>query len=236
MPKFFVISDVHSFYTPMKEALDAAGFDPDDEDHWLISCGDNFDRGSESVEVLRYLRRLQRKILIKGNHELLLEEYCSRGYPEPHDYHNGTVYTVNQLGHGDFFSERADYAWNRVRSLIKDMRFFYETQHYIFVHSWIPDGAEWRDAGEQEWNQAVWLNPFEQAHRDRGRNIGKTIVHGHWHASAGWAGREGTPEFGEGACFEPFYGEGHIAIDACTVHTHKVNCLVLEDEWLAQSQ
>ena len=71
MPKFFVISDVHSFYTPMKEALDAAGFDPDDEDHWLISCGDNFDRGSESVEVLRYLRRLQRKILIKGNHELL---------------------------------------------------------------------------------------------------------------------------------------------------------------------
>lgn len=38
MPKFFVISDVHSFYTPMKEALDAAGFDPDDEDHWLISA------------------------------------------------------------------------------------------------------------------------------------------------------------------------------------------------------
>ena len=236
MPKFFVISDVHSFYTPMKEALDAAGFNPDDENHWLISCGDNFDRGNKSVEVLRYLRQLQRKILIKGNHEWLLEECCSRGYPELHDYSNGTVKTIKQLGHGDLFEARADYAWNRVRSLIKDMCFFYETQKYIFCHSWIPDGTEWRYASEREWNQAMWLNPFERAVRDRNRGLNKVIVHGHWHASAGWAGREGTPEFGEGACFEPFYGEGHIAIDACTAHTHKVNCLVLEDGWVAQSQ
>lgn len=231
MPKFFVISDVHSFYTPMKEAIDNAGFDPNNENHWLITCGDNFDRGDESVEVLHYLRQLPRKILIKGNHEELLEECYARGYPELHDYGNGTVKTIKQLGYGDSFEEKVDYTWNRVRTMIKDMPFFFETQQYIFTHSWIPSGPDWRQADEAAWHRAIWENPFQCAACDCTCTLEKTIVHGHWHASAGWAAREGKPEFGEGACFDPFYGKGHIAIDACTAHTNKVNCLVLEDEW-----
>ena len=47
MPKFFVISDVHGFYNEMREALDEAGFDPNNENHLLISCGDNWDRGPQ---------------------------------------------------------------------------------------------------------------------------------------------------------------------------------------------
>lgn len=59
----------------------------------------------------------------------------------------------------------------------------------------------------------------------------KTIVCGHWHASYGHAKIDGTcSEFGEDADFSPYYGKGIIALDACTVHSRKVNCIVLEDD------
>jgi hypothetical protein len=38
--KYFVIADPHGFYDEMIKALDEAGFDKDNEDHWLVSCGD----------------------------------------------------------------------------------------------------------------------------------------------------------------------------------------------------
>ena len=96
--KLFCVSDVHSFYTPLKKALDEAGFEKDNPSHYLVSCGDAFDRGSESEEVLHFLMSLERKILVKGNHDSLLEELCMREFPYNHDISNGTVRTVNSLG------------------------------------------------------------------------------------------------------------------------------------------
>ena len=94
MPKLFCVSDIHSFYTPMKKALDEAGFDPNNKDHILISCGDLFDRGPDSEELFLYIMSLPNKILIKGNHDILLEELCTRGFPYSNDKSNGTVRTV----------------------------------------------------------------------------------------------------------------------------------------------
>ena len=62
MPKLFCMSDLHSFYTPMKKALDEAGFDPNNEDHWLIVCGDAFDRGPDSCKMYDFLMKLERKV------------------------------------------------------------------------------------------------------------------------------------------------------------------------------
>ena len=77
MPKFFVCSDIHSYLTPLKRALNEVGFDPDNTDHWLVVCGDTFDRGDESYELLKYLMRLERKILSyntpQGGHRDYLE-------------------------------------------------------------------------------------------------------------------------------------------------------------------
>ena len=36
MPKFFCISDIHSFYDPMLDALSDAGYDPSNPEHWLV--------------------------------------------------------------------------------------------------------------------------------------------------------------------------------------------------------
>ena len=65
MPKLFCVSDIHGFYDEFKSALDTAGFDTDNPEHWLISCGDHFDRGSQPKEVLRFLNSLERKVLIR---------------------------------------------------------------------------------------------------------------------------------------------------------------------------
>lgn len=251
MPKFFVCSDIHSFYTPLKKALDSAGFDVNNPDHWLISCGDAFDRGYESEEVLHFLMSLERKILVKGNHDLLLDDLCMREFPYNHDFSNGTTRTVNDIGgagEGYAFDKCCENTWNRTAAYRASLVNYFETENYIFVHSWIPviskDGfpvhytrgrrfkfnPDWRNASQHEWDAAMWGNPFDMA--DRGFMPDKTIVFGHWHCSTGWAKAEGRSEFDYDAKFDPYYGDGFIAIDACTAYNGKCNVIVLEDEFL----
>lgn len=248
MPKLFVTSDIHSYYDELIAALNDAGFDKNNEDHYLVVCGDCFDRGPDSVKVWRYLRDLPRKILIKGNHEQLILDCCERGYPGQHDISNGTAKTIFHLGYGNEFEDMCKYTLEKIRPFIDDMVNYFETKNYIFVHSWIPlinkDGLpahytygrkfefnpDWRNANQAEWDEATWGNPFAMV--ERGLMPDKIIVFGHWHCSTGWAKAEGRGEFGDDAKFDPYYGDGFIAVDACTAHSHKCNVVVLEDEFL----
>ena len=102
MAKFFVCSDIHSFYTPLKKALDEKGFDPNNEEHWLIVCGDMFDRGDESLDVFHFVVGLDRKIIVKGNHDILLEECCMREFAYSYDVSNGTRRTIQDIGGMDY--------------------------------------------------------------------------------------------------------------------------------------
>lgn len=93
--KYFVTSDIHSFFDEFKSAIDVAGFKPRNKDHTLIVCGDIFDRGQKTVEVFNYLKKIPRKrrILVRGNHEDLFEELLEKSFPDKHDFSNGTVRT-----------------------------------------------------------------------------------------------------------------------------------------------
>jgi hypothetical protein len=260
MAKIFAVSDVHGFYDEMKTALDNAGFDPNNEEHWLVVCGDVWDRGPQPFEMMRYLKNLPRKVLVKGNHESLFQELCDRGYPGTHDYTNGTYDTVCELGNaclGNSFDECCLTAYHKTKSFIDSMVNYFETKNYIFVHGWIPvicnDGLpmhytrnrkfefdpDWRYAHHSEWEQARWLNGMDMA-RKGFVEPGKTIVVGHWHCSYGHSiddmAKNGPfdciGEFDSTAVWEPYYGNGVIAIDRCTAHTGQVNVLVLEDEFI----
>lgn len=251
MEKFYVISDVHGFYDEMREALDNAGFDPNDENSWLVVCGDCFDRGPKPIEVMRYLMGLPRKVLVKGNHEQLLVDCCERGEAWSHDISNGTADTIWKFGEGHQLSDFADCCTKtlaRTHVFLDSMVDYFETKNYIFVHAWVPlicndtfppyytknrkfeKMDNWREANKMQWEDARWGNPFDLA--KRGLLPDKTLVFGHWHCSTGWAKLEGRSEFGDDAKFDPFYGDGFISIDACTVHSGKVNVVVLEDEML----
>lgn len=253
MPKFFVTSDIHSFYEPLKKALDEKGFDPNNEDHWLIVCGDCFDRGPDSFKVLHFLMSLERKVLVKGNHDILLKDLCERGFPYSNDKHNGTFNTVVQFGvfDGYNFADACETTYNKLARYRELLVNYFETQNYIFVHSWIPTHKvdvpnhadkwipltkdewmeDWRNANDVEWEDAMWGNPFKLAEQDLNKTR-KTIIFGHWHCSAGHKILGNCSDEFEYAIWEPCYFKNTIGIDRCTAYTEEVNVLVLEDDFL----
>lgn len=97
--RYFIVSDIHSFYTELKQSLMTSGFDKKNPDHTLIVLGDVFDRGNETLEVYKFLKSIPKKrcILIRGNHESLYLELLNKDYPESHDFSNGTVNTFCQI-------------------------------------------------------------------------------------------------------------------------------------------
>ena len=123
-----------------------------------------------------------------------------------------------------------------LKAIIPAMRDYYETEHYIFVHGYLPGEEsdkgfqilpDWRTASHLDWEQARWTNGIEASVTATPE---KTVVCGHWHTSYGHAQLEGKgSEFEENADFSPYFGKNLIAIDACTAHSGIVNCLVLED-------
>lgn len=245
MSKFFVTSDIHSYFSIFKKALDNSGFDPDNKDHWLIICGDCFDRGHESKELLNFIMSLERKIIIKGNHDILLEACCKRKHAFYHDLINGTCRTIQDISeiyNDDLFNEACEITWNELLEYRNALVNYFETQKYIFVHSWIPTISQnngfcrfdknWRRASNKRWNDATWGNPFELYLLELNKT-GKTIVFGHWHCSAGHVMlNHCSKEFDENSIWEPCYAEGIIGIDRCTAHTGECNVIVLEDEFL----
>lgn len=249
MKKLFVFSDVHSFYDEFSSALAEKGFDIDDPDHVLVSLGDLCDRGPDSRKVLEFINGIddQRKVLVIGNHELLMEDLIKRGYYLSHDKHNRTNSTVSQLtgvyGNSGIYHMRDNKLWYDYK---KGWRWYFELDDYVFVHGYIPCGTyneygeqlemhydpDWRNAGYDQWFGACWANGMNTWACGI-REEGKTIYCGHWHTSWGHAylhqdGKEFAENEGEYERFDPFVDEGIVAIDACTAYTHKVNVCVLD--------
>lgn len=236
--KIFAISDIHGFYDEMRTALAEAGFRENDPEHLLVCCGDYFDRGPKPREVMEYLMSIDNKVLVKGNHETLLTDCCRRREYSFHDISNGTYATISDLGGKQIpFIDSCINTLSEISDFHNQMVNYYETKNYIFVHSWVPtyrgrDFEEnWRDAHQEDWNDAMWGNPFDMARKGFNQTE-KTIVFGHWHCSAGWAREKRLSEFGEDACFDIYYGQNYIAIDGCTAHSGKCNVLVIEEEEL----
>ena len=250
--KLFCVSDIHGFYDEFKKALDEAGFDENNKEHYLLTLGDHFDRGSQPEEVMKYLMSLERWIGIKGNHEQLLLDCVNRGYWYNYDRTNGTFQTICDLApNAQTFDVACSVVCERTKDFMSKLVDYVETEKYIFVHSWVPltivddypkyytrdreyyFNPNWRNATEKEFEESRWGNPFEIIKQGLNQT-GKTIVFGHWHCSTAWAKAEGRTEFGKDAKFEPFYGDGFISIDACTAHSKKCNVIVLEDSFLEE--
>ena len=94
MAKIYAVSDVHGYFAEMKKALDEVGFDPQNPQHLLVSCGDAMDRGKQPREVIEFFNRLPNKVLVCGNHEILMQDAIRRKCFLMHDFHNGTANTA----------------------------------------------------------------------------------------------------------------------------------------------
>ncbi len=256
--RYYITADVHSYYDELIKALTENGFFEDREPHKLIICGDLFDRGPEALKLQDFVLDLMGKdevILIRGNHEDLaldlMNDMIKGKNIGHHHYSNGTMYTVFQLLKANY----DDLSCNQkklgedfsncpfVKTIIPSMVNYYETERYIFVHGWIPCVSiltspherryefieDWRNADEKAWDNARWTNGMEAAHGGIVEK-GKIIVCGHWCTSFGHHFYEGDGgEFDDSSNFNPYYGDGIIALDACTAFSKKTNCIIIEE-------
>lgn len=235
----FITSDVHSYYDILMEELNKAGYDYNNDSHIFVSLGDLLDRGDKPKECLEFVNSLppEQKILIRGNHEDLMEDALRGVYFSAHDFHNGTAQTAAMLT-GRLLNIDPDY------KILFDMCEYEPYTEYvnscvdygivgdnIFVHGWVPcfDNnhkmciAENWETGD--WATARWINGMS-AWGDGARLKGKTIFCGHWHTS--WGHTELHNETVER--FDPFIDEGIVALDACCAYSHKLNVYKLEVE------
>ncbi|MBQ3075609.1 MAG: metallophosphoesterase [Clostridia bacterium] len=234
--KLFVVSDIHGHFTPLKEALETAGFEGDNPEHLLICCGDYFDRGNENLHVLKFFERVGHKVLLRGNHEDLLLKLLQTGKVLSHNYLNGTMQTLT-----DFFGKYSidpiddtiDFSGksrtvDRLCDFIGETVNYYETENYVFVHGWLPEqakaSADLQRATDRSWEQARWTKWIDRY--DGAKPLeDKTLICGHvptFYASKFDKSRDHNSH-------EIFFGNGIIAIDTGTYDTKKINVLVLED-------
>lgn len=245
MPKLFSCSDIHSGLTPWMKALNDAGFDESNPNHIIIVCGDLLDRLGESLQVYEFAKDMMDKgkmIYVMGNHEILMAQCLKRKFPLGYDWHNGTAKSIIDLApEAATFEEACDVVYDKMKPLWDKAVNYVESRDYIFVHSWIPaftyNGGHhmynkgWRNASQEEWDEATWVNPFEMAARGLNQTD-KTIVFGHWATEHKWAEIENRKEFGNNAKYEPYYGDGFIGLDCTTALSNRVRVVVLEDDFV----
>lgn len=249
MKTYFIVSDVHGFYTELRKALKEKGFNERNKEHILILCGDAFDRGAEAVKLLNFLTKLnkqERLIYINGNHEWLMEDLFTElkwdSNISSHHWSNGTVGTLAQLcGVTDYDIIASflsfDEIWAKLEkynTLVGSAKNYYETKNYIFVHGWLPrirDYSKLHEITEEAWKEASWYNGMEEWNNGW-KPKDKTVVCGHFHTSWGNYNLHhiGFGEFTEDALFEPFIDKNIICLDACTAWTHKINVLVIDEK------
>lgn len=106
--RYYVVSDIHGFYTELIITLEKKGFFADTH-HKLVICGDLFDRGKQALQLQKFILELIEKdqvILIRGNHEDLFVDLLANWDKASylHGYHNsnGTLDTVLQLTNSTF--------------------------------------------------------------------------------------------------------------------------------------
>ena len=121
-----------------------------------------------------------------------MEEMILRNNSTAMDLSNGTTYTIVdlypewQITEFDLSKIAKETRLQEVLDLCVD---YYETDHYVFVHGWIPIiencylyDENWRTARKERWQKACWTNPVEM-YKYEIYEPNKIIVCGHWHCS-----------------------------------------------------
>ena len=172
--KYFICSDIHSFYTPFRKALKEAGFNPKTKSHILVILGDLFDRGEEAVPLYNFITSLpkERRILVRGNHEYLLRELYTRGFAHKYDISNGTLGTLYQfiglpsnypaICRENFFREMARSNLNFGDAKFQEARKQYfdqldELEYKLYHNMFAQSILDWIFSDE-------WINIFETKH------------------------------------------------------------------------
>lgn len=252
--KYFVFADPHGNYEAMLSALSQMGYEKDNKNHQLIGLGDYFGRAAQGkldcVNIYKYLKsdeHANQPICLHGNHESILINAIRRRMLTDTDIYNGEHNTFASFA--GVYPNQIKYDCERQFEAAKimincgfldwmeNLPWYFETEHYIFVHGFLPiskkqgdfvtDNFEQYD--DEDWNGASWaktpdmIKYFENYDKPR-----RIVVFGHWRAKQL---REMFLQEHDEADGEIYIdnNRGLIGLDCTTVLSDKVGCVVLED-------
>ena len=212
----YAVGDVHGCLDQLERLLDRV--QPDLERDVLLFVGDYIDRGPESRGVVDYVLRLQQKyprehiICLKGNHEAMLLEFL-QGVKRERFLFNGGLHTVL-----DYWGDN----WDSLKELLlppeheefyRELRLYYETPEFIFVHGGLKPGVPLK---EQQEDDLLWIRgEFIASPED----FGRLVIFGH------------TP------FKQPLQMPNKIGIDTGAVYGNYLTCLKLpEKEFFIKGQ
>lgn len=188
--KYFVVSDIHGHFKELIKALKDANYDENNKNEKLIVAGDMFDRGCESREVYEYLFRLSNEnkaIIIRGNHEVFLEELFAGNFDRVrfNIKHNGfgkTLRSFVQLFDSLSLEKVKEYInehYPKLNSFITNLPYYFETEKYIITHAGLDFSND--DFRIGNWKRAVWTLPeeFFQIDLQNKYNFNKKVIVGH---------------------------------------------------------
>ena len=205
MGKIFAIGDIHGSIDRLQDLMQKIPIDFANDT--LLFIGDYIDRGPGSVEVVEYLMDLKKRvpeiILLKGNHEDMLEKYLD-GTDRFTYLLNGGQNTLDsylsKTRRSDSFPIPAEHI-----DFFKSLRLYYETGAYIFVHAGLRPKIP---LASQKTEDLLWI-------RDKfiysKYNFGKPVVFGH------------TP------LEKPLVEPNKIGIDTGAVYGNALTCVQLPD-------
>lgn len=182
---YFVFSDVHGCLSEMNTLLKY--WKPKEEK--LVFLGDMIDRGEDSYGVVKRLMDLKDKygeqvIILRGNHDDEFIKWLSLPpYNRSIFYHDTLHETLRSFYNKkpkkfqkDRRRQRADYIKGRhpdVIHFMKDLPYFYETDHCIFVHAGINmEIDDWK----KDKNSLLWIREAFYNHPEVSQ---KRIFSGH---------------------------------------------------------
>jgi serine/threonine protein phosphatase 1 len=203
--RIFAVGDIHGCHDKLRDLLGRIPID------WsrdrLVFMGDYIDRGPQSFEVVEHLIGLQERhpevVFLKGNHEQMLSDYLAGKDRMLYLYNGGQQTLESYLRNGAAGQFPIP---PRHRRFFDELRLFYETESYIFVHAGLRGDTPLTEQGPED---LLWIR---EEFIDSPHSFGKQVVFGH------------TP-------FDrPLVQANKIGIDTGAVFGNKLTCVQLPDE------
>ncbi|ASF39375.1 serine/threonine protein phosphatase [Halobacillus halophilus] len=163
--RYLVVSDIHGDIEKFEDVLQEASYNPQEDQ--LILLGDYVDRGPCSRDVVAKVIDLVKNdgaIAIKGNHDdLFIRSKYEKEAKKLWDL-NGASTTFKSYN-GNMEELRKHQEW-----MENNLRLYYETEEYIFVHAGLMPHIPLQ---EQEEQTMLWTRQTARV------GLGKTVIHGH---------------------------------------------------------
>jgi len=200
--RIFVVGDIHGCHDKLTALLPQMDWKPDSGD-LLLFLGDYIDRGPSSYSVVETILELSDQapndvITLMGNHEKMFLDFLN-GEEMPNIFSNGMAATVR-----DYCRDNRELSADHLM-FYRNLRLFYETDDYIFVHAGLMPG---KALEEQSLTDLLWIRePFLNSAYD----FGKTVVFGHTPFKA------------------PFMAPGRLGLDTGAVYGGPLTCCVLPE-------